>query len=117
MPIYCFTTRAGKTVERFFPMGQAPEQIRVGGRVAYRDFLAEHAKTRPAGNWPMLSDALGVNPDQISEAEAHSRSIGIPTHFTADGRAILESPGHRKRYAEALGFFDRNGGYSDPQRR
>ncbi len=117
MPMYCYTNKAGQTVERFYPMGHAPEQIRVNGRRAVRDYLAEHVKTRPAGNWPMASDNLGVSPDQIAEAEAHSREIGIPTHFDAEGCAILTSPSHRKRYAEALGFFDRNGGYSDPQRR
>ena len=117
MPMYCYTTKAGQTVERFFAMGQAPQQVRVAGRRATRDFVAEGSKTHPAGNWPMYSDNLGVNPDQIPEVEAHSVAIGIPTHFNSEGQAILTSPGHRKRYAEALGFFDRNGGYSDPQRK
>jgi len=62
----------------------------------------------------MKSDAVGVAAHQVKEAEEHSQKIGIPTHFTKDGRAILESPEHRKAYCEAIGMFDRNAGYNDP---
>jgi len=63
----------------------------------------------------MYSDAAGVAPSQVREAEEHARKIGIPTSFLKDGRAIFEGPAHRKTYCEAVGLFDRNGGYSDPQ--
>jgi len=114
MPTYCYTN-GDRTIEEHYPMGEAPRKIRRGGRTYHRDFRAEQVGTRPPGNWPMESDALGVNPEQIAEAEAHSREIGIPTRFTKEGCAVFESPQHRKRYAEALGYFDRNGGFSDPQ--
>jgi len=67
--------------------------------------------------WPMASDAMGVHPDQIAEVMEYDRKHGVPTEYTADGRPILTSREHRKRYAEAHRFFDRNGGYGDPQRR
>jgi hypothetical protein len=63
-----------------------------------------------------ISDAAGVAPSQVKEATDHSRKIGIPTEFTPDGQAIFTSRSHRKRYLEAVGLFDRNGGYGDPQR-
>jgi hypothetical protein len=66
-------------------------------------------------SWPMYSDALGVNPDQIDEARAESVRMGVPTDFNKDGQAILESRGHRKKYAEANGMYDRDGGYGDAQ--
>lgn len=66
------------------------------------------------GRWPILSDSIGVHPDQIEEARAESIRIGIPTDFTPDGRAILRTPGHRKRYVQAHGMHDNDGGYSDP---
>lgn len=116
MPTYCYS-RGNEVIERVFSMEDVPETVRVRGRTFHRDFQAECAKTRPPGNWPMESDALGVAASQVAEAEAESRAMGIPTHFTKDGCAILTSPEHRRRYAEALGYFDRNGGYSDPQRR
>lgn len=87
------------------------------GLVGQRDYKAEHGNFQHCpGNWPMYSDAAGVGEDQVEEATKHSREIGIPTDFTPDGRAIFTSPGHRKKYCEAIGMFDRNGGYSDPQR-
>ena len=114
MPIYCYSHKED-VLERSFPFGKAPEVIRSQGKTYHRDFQAEHVKTRPPGNWPMESDSLGVDPSQIKEAEAESIRLGIPTRFTSDGCAVLESPSHRKRLAEAYGYFDRNGGYSDPQ--
>jgi hypothetical protein len=113
MPTYCYS-RNGEVIEQYYPMGEAPQRVRLGRRVYERDYTAERALTRPPANWPMESDALGVHESQIEQARAESVRVGVPTDFTRDGRAILTSPGHRKRYAEAIGFFDRNAGYSDP---
>lgn len=122
MPRYCFTNRAGETVERVFALGAAPRFIylaRGGKRAKFkRNVVAEHRHTRDvSGTWPMKSDAAGVAPSQVQEAREHSVKIGIPTDFTPDGRAIFHSRLHRKQYCEAIGLYDRNGGYSDPQRR
>jgi len=65
--------------------------------------------------WPFHSDALGVHPDQAKEAYAESVAMGCPTKFDSEGRAILESREHRKKYCEANGMFDRDGGYGDAQ--
>jgi len=64
----------------------------------------------------MESDAVGVNPTQRIEAMAHAKKIGVPTEFNNEGQAVFTSRMHRKKYCEAIGYFDRNGGYSDPQR-
>jgi hypothetical protein len=51
-----------------------------------------------------LSDALGVHPDQIPEAQKK-----FPHHrFHPDGRMILGSAGERKRVLKDLGFHDLN---------
>ena len=76
--------------------------------------MGQHKQT--PGNWPMASDAAGVSPTQAQEAMAHATSIGIPTDFDRQGRAIFTSARHRKAYCEAIGLYDRNGGFSDPQR-
>ena len=124
MPTYCFRDSRGKLYERYFRMSDAPESIWVtvdpesNMKIeATRDLAAElgGARHRP-GNWPMLSDAAGVSPDQVGEATRHSREIGIPTEFSRDGRAVFTDRAHRKKYCEAVGLYDRNGGYSDPQR-
>jgi len=75
------------------------------------------ARRSGCATWPMHSYAAAVHPSQVPEAEAHARSIGIPTSFDKEGEAVFTDPKHRKRYCEAVGLYDRNGGYSDPQRK
>lgn len=67
-----------------------------------------------AAGWPMKCDAMGVHPAQIGEAKAAAMAAGVPTEFTRDGRVILTSRSHRRRYAHAMGYYDRNAGYGDP---
>jgi hypothetical protein len=104
----------------FAPCGKAPDTITLeDGTVCKRNLGAEIVGRgrRSGATWPMESDALGVHPDQVAEARKESERLGVPTNFTSDGKAILESRAHRKAFAEALGFYDRNGGYGDPQRK
>lgn len=66
------------------------------------------------GCWPMLSDAMGVHPNQIAEAYQDSLRRGVPTDFHQDGRPIFTDQAHRKAYAKAYGYRDRNACYGDP---
>ena len=119
MPIYCYTEADGRMHERHYPMGKAPQRIGVGrGRFARRDIAAEQrGGAHVFGDlWPLHSDALGVAPSQRDDAIAEAARVGVPTDYDHEGRAVLRSPKHRKELAEALGYFDRNGGYGDPQR-
>ncbi|HPP02744.1 MAG TPA: hypothetical protein PLX83_19330 [bacterium] len=80
-----------------------------GGEIGVRDWLAEHSQTvHCPGNWPLLSDAAGVHPSQIREAEEHATRNGVPTQFTPDGRAIFTSPTHRRKYLKLIGLVDKN---------
>ena len=63
--------------------------------------------------WPILSDALGVHPLDVAQAEADAKAKGVQTEFLADGRAVLTDRAHRKKYLKAYGFHDRKGGYGD----
>ena len=117
MPVYCFKCEnCGGYTEQFRSMADAakPKTCECGDTMR-RDFRAEAGVHKP-GNWPMESDAAGVSPRQRKEAMEHAASIGIPTEFNQDGQAVFTSARHRKRYCEAIGLYDRNGGYSDPQR-
>ena len=81
--------------------------------------LADDAKERKRPGkrkrtWPMVSNAMGVHPDQIPEFMEDARKHGIALNFTPDGGAIFESPGQRKEYCRIKGEHDRNGGYGDP---
>lgn len=65
------------------------------------------------GAWPMVSEAMGVQPDQIAEAAAHARSNGVPTEFTPDGRAIVRDRKHRRDLLRLYRYHDKQGGYGD----
>jgi len=119
MPVYCYTTKDGQTVERFYPAAKVRKTIRVNGKTAHRDIAAEHGsfKNTP-GNWPMKSDACGVSPKQIPEAMETDRRLGVPANYDSKtGQIIWDSPGHRKKWCEAHEYYDRNGGYGDPRRK
>jgi putative FmdB family regulatory protein len=52
----------------------------------------------------ILSDALGIDPSQIPEAQKK-----FPSHrYAPDGRMIFESHTERKRVLKDLGFHDRD---------
>ncbi len=69
-----------------------------------------------SGAWPIISDAMSVLPEQVAEAQALDRSLGVHAEYR-DGRPVLESRTHRKEFLEAHGMYDRSGGYGDAQRR
>jgi hypothetical protein len=126
MPVYCYRkVGSGELVEFYMTPDEMQARSDNGfitlddGNEAVRDFQAEHApRKRTRGeSWPLESEAMGVHPDQIPEMKRLAKEHGVPTDFTPDGRAILRSRGHRKKFAETFGFWDRNGGYGDPQRR
>jgi len=96
----------GKTVTRKEFLRGAP-----GLRAGEPCFVAS---TR---GWPLVSEAMGVHPSQVQAVMADDRRKGVPTDYTRDGCPIFTSRAHRKRYCEAHGYFDRNGGYGDPQKR
>lgn len=73
--------------------------------------------TQQPSCWPMASDACGVHPVQIPDQRDEMHKHGVHADHTPDGRVIFNSARHRKKVCEALGYYDRNGGYSDPQRK
>jgi hypothetical protein len=123
MPVYCYTTKEGVTIDRVFSMGKAPKRVRVGPRRwAARDIVAEHRgfKNTP-GNWPMEgSFASTIHPDQHGQYAEAMKKAGVPTNYVPEKSGLLapvfRSRGHRRRYAEVVGHYDRDGGYGDAQR-
>ena len=76
--------------------------------------------TSVSATWPMKSDSVGVNPDQVKSAREHAQKIGVPTDFCPEtGCAIFTSAKHRKQYCEKTGYYTMGGkgaGLSDPVR-
>jgi hypothetical protein len=74
-------------------------------------------KTHGITKWNYPSWSMGVHPSQVPAAQAELSKHGVTTQYTPDGEPIIRDKRHLKRHAEALGFYARNGGYSDPQRK
>lgn len=70
---------------------------------------------RPAkGGYPMWSDALGVHPGQIKEAQADAAKHGVSIEFhPKTGQARLTDIPHRSKYMKVRKMFDRDAGYRD----
>ena len=98
MPTYCFTAPTGETIERFFPMGDAPQTIQVDGQKAKRDYRAERVGVPATKGWPMEPCfASGVHPKQAQELRDGLRKAGVPTEVTGGGDPIYISATHRKK--------------------
>jgi len=108
MPLYCFTSKDGETIEELFGMDTAPKSITDNGKKYSRDFGAEHSgkRYRP-GHWPQYSEACGTHPKDIVQAERVSHDKGVPTKFTPDGLRIFTSAAHRIKWTRANGLDDR----------
>jgi hypothetical protein len=107
MPIYCFETKSGKVVERFFPIGGAPRTIQVGRHVARRSFRSERKSIPAAAGWPFECLASGVNANQAGELRDLLCKKGVPTEVTADGNPVYRDAAHRRKALKARGMFDR----------
>lgn len=118
VPYICCSCDHEQDVELTGPLHKRPHVIlceECGERARYHFERQRGIKYSKPGKWPMTSCAVGVGEEQREEAMAHARRIGIPTEFNKDGDAVFTSRGHRRKYCEAIGFFDRSGGYGDPQ--
>ncbi len=124
MPIYRYRREdTNELVEMTMSVAEHARKQKRGGRIrlddgsyALRDWAPQSVgKTRKPGCWPMRSDAMGVNPDQIPDAVAECNRHGISAEFHSEtGQLKLDSPKHRKQHARLRGLRDLNGGYSDP---
>jgi len=122
MPTYCFKV-GNAVVEETMSIRELETRRLPGGRYRLRGGRKGRMVFSPPGGfrpncWPMKSWAMSVNPNYIKEAMAKDQRLGVKAEYDKrTGDAIFTSPRHRKEYCEAHGFFDRNGGYSDPRRR
>ena len=129
MPVYCYRREdTDQLVERVCTCQEKDLVQKVdengkhyiildNGVRAFRDIATEQRGARSfPGNWPQYCDAVGVGDGQQKEAYEDSVKMGVPTRFDSEGRAEFLSRAHRKRYCEAYGFFDKSGGYGDPQK-
>lgn len=122
MPIYEFRTEDGDVVELVMPFAEFDRRVKDGkitlddGREAHSYFNPHAGISTVPSCYPMVSSAAGVHPGQIKEHMEHLRQKGCgEVEHTKDGDVIFHDKRQRKKVCEALGLYDRNGGYGDPQ--
>lgn len=114
MPTYEYRLPSGQVVERVLTIAQMQEEeqkdesgkkfLMIDGEKAVRLY---GAKTTLPGNWPLESEACGVNPSQVHEAMAADRANGVPTRYNhRTGNPIFESPGHRRAWLKSQRMHD-----------
>lgn len=115
MPTYCYKTHAGRIVERFALIGQAPRFLVVDGRRANRCFQAEMCD--PIGTKRVnrrASMKLGVNPKQVPELQRMLKARGCrATQFDAQGDCLVEDRTHANEIMRARGMRNQDGGFGD----
>lgn len=121
MPTYEFKTDDGEVVELFLTFAEHDNRVKDDtivlddGRPAKTFWNANSKISTVPANYPMVCTSAGVHPGQIKEHMEHLRQKGCgQVNHTKDGDIIFESKGQRKQVLQALGMYDRNGGYSDP---
>jgi len=124
MPTYLFIDADKAVHERAMTIAEMEKCQRKDGKyrvkglgLCTRDIALEHSGFRDTpSNWPLKCDGSGCHPSQVKQFTEQMTTLGVPTEFDKDtGQAIYTDREHRRRSCEARGFFDRNGGYSDPQ--
>jgi len=119
MPMYVYSCdKCGSTEEHMFLVEKRKSEVEcvICGAMAGRDYCGEHNKHGTStGAWtkPLISQALGVAPSQVKEAERRHREVGCPTDFTKGGQAIIRSRDHRNKLLKLNNMRDRDAGYGD----
>tara|TARA_Y100000310_G_scaffold147940_1_gene147223 strand:- start:12450 stop:12833 length:384 start_codon:yes stop_codon:yes gene_type:complete len=123
MPIYCYKTHDGEghqiqmTADHMVRRQREDGTITLeDGRTATRDMTAEWGGRSKIGGWPMECNASGVQPEDIPEAQAELAEAGVHCDFNKKtGDPVYTSRAHRKECLRAIGMYDRNAGYGDPE--
>lgn len=113
VPTYCYKTEQGRMAELFWPIGKAPKTMTIDGKVAHRDYRAEHPIQHHADLYPKTSSSCGVSKSQIKQAEAHSRKVGVPTHYNERGDPMFTSRTHQNDFLKATGRRNNDPGWGD----
>lgn len=122
MPLYEFTRASGEVVEVFLSFADFDRLVKDGkytmdgGEVVTYSWDQHKLTSTTPSNWPQVCSAAGVHPDQIKDQVEHLKKMGCGfIEHTADGDPVFQDRNQRKRVCEALGLYDRSGGYGDAQ--
>lgn len=92
----------------------ACEVGKVRKRLAKKRKQAETSgRIRTRAKWPIESEAMAVDPEDIGKAREIAKRAGVSTEYTRTGEPILRSAAHRRAHCRAMGFYDRQAGFGD----
>lgn len=108
-------------IEKVFPMGKAPDEVKAGGETLFRQFSAPGLlNTSVVQGVYQVCDATGCTDRQRPEIDSAYAKMGLKGEWKRqkDGflAEVFSSKQDRKRKCESRGFYDLNAGYSDPVR-
>ncbi len=66
-----------------------------------------------SSGWPMVSEALAVNPKQIKKVMERNRKHNLHINYDIEGRPVLQDRGQRRDLMRIEGAHDQDGGYGD----
>lgn len=58
--------------------------------------------------WPLISDAMGVHPKQVEQANARNKRHGVNVTYKKNGQAVIPDRGERRKLLKLEGFVDRS---------
>lgn len=114
MPHGCIKTEGGKSA--YFVDG-----VRVTKAAFYRTFrprktvasaFAKAALLR-GRTYPMVTEALGVHPEQVAEANARNKAHGVNVTYDEDGRGHIPDAAERKKLLRLEKVHGNNSYYGD----
>ncbi len=95
----------------------------VNGAVVTKEEFDGLLPTRPLGVpmaahlpacWPLVSEALAVHPDQVTEANVRNKKHGVSARYEAGtGLCVIPDRDDRSKLLKLEGFHDKQAGYGD----
>jgi hypothetical protein len=75
--------------------------------------LTANKKRRDNTNtrWPMVSENAGCQPEQVAEANANCRKMGIAAEYLPTGDVVWSSPKAKRDHIRSIGLHDRSAYY------
>lgn len=112
---YALDKKTGVMVET------TPEELRPITEALARDTRRvrrrmKQGSVQRSASYPYESEAMAVDPEDISSAREILARHGVSTEYTRSGEPIIRSSEHLRQHAQAMGFYMRNSIWSPKNR-
>lgn len=61
--------------------------------------------------WPMVSENAGCQPEQVAEANANCKKMGIAAEYLPSGDVMWHSAKAKRQHIRSIGLYDRGAYY------